>query len=138
MGGRRLSLSPPPNMAPLSKRDKKRSAIENRLKEISTNFTMNRDVNLRNQLNALSRDILYINQADPYQDKPLDDSPDDLSFDMSGAPPSASVDGDSRAPLGKHAVQFVNDVNDAMEERDANLTKTHVSCLTLRTAFPMS
>ena len=86
---------------------------------------MNRDVNLRNQLNALSRDIHYINQADPYQYRPLDDSPDDLSMDMSGAPGGA--DGDNRMPLGKHALSFVNTINDAMEERDANLTETHVS-----------
>ena len=130
MFGRRLSATPPPNpQQPLSKREKKRSAIENRLKEITTSFTANRDMRLRNQLNSIARDIIYINQCDPHQDKPLDDGPDDLMLDVSGAPVSASTEGESRVPLGKHALNFVNDVNDAMEDRDANLVKTHVSDL---------
>ena len=127
LSGRRLSITPPLPQQPLSKRDKKRSQIETKLKEIANDFTNNRDPNLRNQMTALIRDIQYINQADPYQDGPLDDRPDDLSTDISGAAVSGAADGENRMPLGHHAVDFVNEINDAMEERDASLTKTHVS-----------
>ena len=76
---------------------------------------------------ALIRDIQYINQADPYQDGPLDDSPDDLSIDVSTGAVPGPVDGENRMSLGPYAVNFVNAINDAMEGRDAALTNTHVS-----------
>ena len=126
---RHLSATPPLSQQPLSRRDKKRSAIENRLKDITNNFTSNRDFHLRSQLNALSRDIQFINQADPYQNRPLDDGADDLSIDLSSIAMAGSVDGEARTSLGKFALQFVGDVNDAMEERDASLTSTHVCAL---------
>ena len=126
LSARRPSATPPLSQQPLSKRDKRRIAIENRLKDISASFASNRDAHLRSQLNALSKDIVFINRADPYQNGILDDGLDDLGGGGSSIAAGA-VDRDMRVPLGKHALQFVNDINDAMEERDAGLTNVHVS-----------
>jgi hypothetical protein len=121
---RRLSASPT-SQYPLSKRDKKRNAIENRLKDIMTTFSTNREYHLRAQLNALTRDIHFITKVDSYQNKPLDDGADDLTTEIGSV--TGSVDGDNRVPLGRYAGQFVEQVNDAMEERDATLTEVDVS-----------
>lgn len=123
----RLSATPPLSHQPLSKRDKRRSNIEHRLKDISTSFTTNRDFHLRNQLASITRDIIYIASANPYENAPLDDGADDLSANASLVMSTASSTVDDRLPLGKFALQFVNDVNDAMEDKDANLTGLHVS-----------
>ena len=124
---RNRSATPPPAQQPLSKRDKRRIAIENRLKDISSSFASNRDAHLRSQLNTLSKDIIFINRADPYQNGILDDGIDGSVGNVSSIG-TISGDTETRAPFGKYALQFVNDINDAMEERDAGLTSVHVSC----------
>ena len=130
---RRRSPSPAHTQQPLSKRDKKRSQIENRAKELLATRNANRDSNLRAQLNALSRDIQYINRADLYQNQPLGDAPDDLMAEVASIPASGSGEPEiTKVPLGKNAAQFVDDINDAMEERDASLTSVHVSSDSLR------
>jgi hypothetical protein len=121
---RRPSASPT-SQYPLSKRDKKRNAIENRLKDIVTSFSNNREYHLRAQLNALTRDIHFITRVDSYQNKPLDDGADDLTTEIGSV--TGSVDGDTRVPLGRFAAQFVDQVNEAMEERDTALTEVDVS-----------
>ena len=88
----------------------------------------NVNITFRAQLNALSRDIHYMTRADLYQNQPLGDSPDDLIAEVASAAASGSMEPEiARLPLGKNAAAFVNEVNDAMEERDANLTNVHVS-----------
>ena len=131
---RRLSPSPSLPQQPLSKRDKKRSQIDNKVKEIEAARHANRDATLRAKLNALSRDIHYINRADLYQNQPLGDWPDDMMTEVASAAASSAGDPEiTKVPLGKNAAQFVDQVNDAMEERDASLTNVHVrltiSCL---------
>lgn len=125
---RRLSPSPPLPQLPLSKRDKKRSQIENKVKELLAARHANRDANLRAQLNALSRDIHYINRADLYQNQPLGDGPDDLMAEVASVAAFGTGEAEiTKVPLGKNAAQFVDMVNDAMEERDASLTNVNVS-----------
>ena len=134
VGARRRSATPPLAQQSLSKRDKRRIAIETRLKDISTSFASNRDAHLRSQLNALSKDIVFIGKADLYQNGVLDDGIDSAGDASSIV--ASSADTESRVILGKYALRFVNDINDAMEERDAGLTNVHVSndrpCLKLR------
>ena len=124
-------LSPSPTLPqPLSKRDKKRSQIESRAKELQAARQANRDSTLRAQLTALSRDIHYINRADLYQNQLLGDGPDDLVAEVASVAASGSGEPEiTKAPLGKNAAQFVDRVNDAMEERDASLTSVHVSAI---------
>jgi hypothetical protein len=125
---RRLSATPPLTQQPLSKRDKKRSQIENRVKDIAAGLTAHRDVNLRTQLNALSRDMLYINRAELYAAKRLDDQAEDLVTEIPNINAMGSLEPETaRLPLGSNAARFVEQVNCAMDERDANIANLHVS-----------
>jgi hypothetical protein len=130
-------LSPtPPLTQPISKRDKRRTNIEQKFKDLVSNFSQNREAQLRAQLNALSRDMYFINQANPYQNKPLADFAGDLFIDIGALDNSvaggqrgepSSTNSDTRVPVGKFAAQYVEQINDAMEERDADLTEVDVS-----------
>lgn len=119
----------------LSKRDKRRNAMEARIKEMNISFTNQREAYSRAQLNALSRDINYINRADPYDTKPLEDYPDDAGAEGSGYGGESSngllrgglSEVEGRPSLGKWAVGFVDSVNDTMELRDTELTEVVVS-----------
>ncbi|MCJ1282653.1 hypothetical protein MMC26_001978 [Xylographa opegraphella] len=126
---RRLSLTPPL----LTKRDKRRNAIEQRMKDLDFSFMSHREQYLRAQLNMLSRDIGFINLANPYDNKPLEDYADDMGSDLAlyGGENTVGMlrgafggsDAENRPPLGKYAARFVQDVNDTMERRDTELTE---------------
>ncbi|MCJ1384511.1 hypothetical protein MMC17_007628 [Xylographa soralifera] len=127
---RRLSPTPPL----LTKRDKRRNAIEQRMKDLDFSFMSHRDSYSRKQLNMLSRDIAFINLANPYDTKPLEDYADDMGAELAlyGAENTIGMlrggsislpDAESRPPLGKYAARFVQDVNDTMERRDTELTE---------------
>ncbi|KAA6408160.1 MAG: hypothetical protein FRX48_07902 [Lasallia pustulata] len=132
----RLSATPPLPQT-LSKRDKRRNAISERLNELITTFAENRDHIYRQQLHALQVDMGYMLRADPYQDKPLDDLADDITDEMVAAMasnPNSFVrggQGAARMPMpevelppssGKWASVFAQEVNNALEQRDASLT----------------
>ena len=137
----RISPSPSTQL-PLSKRDKKRLNMADRLTEISNNFTANRDTFYRQQLQAYQADINYIQQANPYSNKPLEDPTDDPSEEAAGSA-AASTQGSLRTTqqthqntigrtelpfkTGRHTAQFVQAINDTMEKRDVDLT-TLVVC----------
>ncbi|KAL8809702.1 MAG: hypothetical protein Q9200_003196 [Gallowayella weberi] len=101
----RQSPTPPP----LTKRDKRRNAMTERLRGIEDEFASNRDFYYRQQLQALQRDANIITCAEPYRNQPLDELIDDNG--LMGQP---------RA--GKWASSFIEQVNNAMEERDTNLS----------------
>jgi hypothetical protein len=131
---RRQSATPPL----MTKRDKRRNAMEARIKEMNTTFTSHREAYSRAQLNSILRDINYITHADPYDLKPLEDYPDDLGNELPsyGAEQTISRGGtvghseaDARTALGKWAATFVDSVNDAMELRDTEVTEVMVSAL---------
>ena len=126
---RRMSGSPTIGNQPLSKRDKKRQAVESRIGNIGDNFARERENHCRTQPGAISRDIHYIVRANAYGNRPLDDTADEAFSDAISAPSAAgSIDGDTRVPnIGKIAQRFVDGVNDSMEERDARITDIHVS-----------
>ena len=125
---RRQSATPPL----LSKRDKKRNAIETRIREINVSFMNHREAHSRAQLASISRDVNFINRADPYDIKPLEDYADEAGTEILAYPGenralrSATVglsDAESRPSLGKWASRFVEEVNDTMEIRDTELTE---------------
>ncbi|KAL9100318.1 MAG: hypothetical protein Q9163_004297 [Psora crenata] len=131
----RLSPSPPPQQ-PVNKRDKKRMAMADRLTEISNNFTENRDMHYRERLRSFHTDIACIKNAPLYDNKYLDDSGADLPEDLNpsaagntqggvrtGQQPQFSGNGSIEVPatLGRHAAQFLQEVNDALEQKDADL-----------------
>ncbi|KAI9848396.1 MAG: hypothetical protein M1837_000190 [Sclerophora amabilis] len=139
-------LTPTPPTQPLSKRDKRRSLLSDKLNEITAAFSQNRDSHYRQQLQALQVDMNLIMQANPYADHPLDDTGDDITALIAGALGGnyAALNGPGANPLGRKAEldmaglagrwysRFVEEVNNNMEERDAALTvleSTHTRTL---------
>ena len=135
--------SPSPTLPqPLSKRDKKRNVMENRLAEISSSFAENRDHIYRKQLQALQADMNYIQAARLYDNVPLDqigdEGPEEAST-SAAASAAGSFRNAHQAHLPNHmrletthrtgprTAEFIQEVNDAMEQRDADLT-TIVVC----------
>lgn len=141
----RISASPTTQL-PLSKRDKKRLNMADRLTEISNNFTANRDTFYRQQLQAYQADINYIQQANPYSNKTLEDPTDDPSEEAAGSA-AASTQGSLRTTqqthqnsigrtelpfkTGRHTAKFVQAINDAMEKRDVDMTALVVCPISL-------
>ena len=111
--------------------------MADRLTEISNNFAENRDVFYRERLRSFQADITYINNAQLYDNKPLDDllinPAADQNAETSAVQPNARTQFNVTARaqptpgLGEHAAKFVQDVNDTLEERDAELTRLAVS-----------
>lgn len=144
----RPSPSPPPSQA-VSKRDKRKNALTDRLRDISTNFANTRDFIYRQQLQTYQVAMSYITEADPYDNKPLDDLSDNIIENINKTVSSNSQGGQRAAPVesqprfqappraGKWAATFVQEVNAAMEERDAQLTLVAV-CQALMSTYPTS
>lgn len=116
--------------------------MENRLAEISSSFADNRDHLYRKQLQALQADMNYIQAARLYDNVPLDEIGDDVLEEIN---PSAAVstedslrtahqahlNGHTRLEVpyktGPQTAEFIQEINDAMEQRDTDLT-TVVVC----------
>jgi hypothetical protein len=118
------ATSPQPQV---SKRDKRRNMLAEKLSEMMASFSDNRDSHYRAQLAALQADINLILKADPYAGHPLNDSGEEASELItqimgSNVPTAHSAGTDYIAQCGKHYARFVDAANDAMEERDYNLT----------------
>lgn len=111
--------------------------MENRLAEISTSFAENRDHLYRKQLQILQADMSYIQNARLYDDMPLDEIGDDGPevIDISAA--ASTADGlrnaqqaymnghaklEATYKTGPQTAEFIQEINDAMEQRDADLT----------------
>ncbi|KAF2001856.1 hypothetical protein P154DRAFT_521339 [Amniculicola lignicola CBS 123094] len=111
----------------VSKRDKRRNMLADKLSDMVASFSDNRDSHYRAQLAALQADIGLILKADPYANKPLDDSNEEANELISqimgnNTPTAPSAGTDYVAQVGKHYSRFVECVNDALEDRDFNLT----------------
>lgn len=124
------ATSPQPQPQP-SKRDKRRNMLADKLSEMMATFSDNRDSHYRAQLAALQADINLIMKADPYKNEPLEDNGQEASELISqimgnNIPTAPSAGTDYVAQCGKHYSRFVDAVNDAMEERDYNLTMLYV------------
>jgi len=106
--------------------------LAEKLSEMMASFSDNRDSHYRAQLAALQADISLILKADPYTNKPLEDSGEEASELIAqimgnNVPTAPSAGTDYMAQCGKQYARFVDAVNDAIEERDYNLTLLHVS-----------
>lgn len=139
----RLSATPPPQQ--LSKRDKRRNALSERLNDLTNHFARNRDTHYRKQLQSLQIDMNLIIRADLYQDHPLEDHADDIAELISstvGGNIQTCGQGGQRRPeneaaphAGKWYHKFVEEINDAQENRDAQLTLLEVSfCMSVYTS----
>lgn len=124
--------SPQPQQ--VSKRDKRRNMLADKLSDMITSFSENRDLHYRAQVAAIQSDITLIMKADPYANKPLEDSGAEtveLSNALTGGntPTVPSPPGDYTAQVGRYYSQFVDSVNDALEARDIGLTMLWVCTL---------
>lgn len=105
--------------------------LAEKLSEMMAAFSDNRDSHYRAQLAALQADINLIMKADPYKNEPLEDNGQEASELIAqimgnNIPTAPSAGTDYVAQCGKHYSRFVDAVNDAMEERDYNLTMLYV------------
>ena len=111
--------------------------IQDRLADIVQNFTENRDANYRKQLQQYQADINFINSAQLYNDRPLlepgENEGEEAGVKTTRPQQPNLLNGNARVEAlpktGKHATRFVQEINDAMEERDTNLTATVVSSM---------
>ena len=124
--------SPSPSQQPVSKSDRRRRQLQDRLADMVANFSKDRDQHYRAQLHALQVDMNLIMRADAYDDSPLDDDPDtvaELVKDITGRsiPQNPAALQDFFAMAGRRYQDFVQKVNKAQEERDAGLAMLWVS-----------
>ena len=121
------SPSPPPANAPISKRDKRRSALQDRLQDLTASFSQNRDAQFRQQLHALQCDMTLINNVDPYTPGPLPDSADEVA-QLIGNTVGGGKFGKEMASLsGIWYSRFVQEINQIKEDKDAELAMLVVS-----------
>jgi hypothetical protein len=108
----------------LSKRDKRRTLLADRLEEITRHFSQNRDTHYREQLQALQIDMNLIMEADAYGKDLLPNRPEEIEALVEENIKTV------RKPLGlvpppragKVYAAFAKEINDAIEERDTALT----------------
>lgn len=129
---RKMSASPPP--APLSKRDKRRNNITDKLSDMIETFAADQHQHYRAQLQAIQVDMTLILRASPYNNVPLDDDAEDIEAEIEkitgGSMPHITNEAakkDYAALAGKRYHDYVQDINKAMEQRDADLTALKVS-----------
>ncbi|PWY92067.1 hypothetical protein BO70DRAFT_2053 [Aspergillus heteromorphus CBS 117.55] len=116
--GRSIS---PPTSVPLSKRDKRRSALQERLHDLTASFSQNRDTQFRQQLHALQCDMTLINNADPYESGPLPDSADDISQLIENTVGGGKFAKEMASLAGMWYSRFVQEVNQVKTDKDADL-----------------
>lgn len=105
-----------------------------KLTDMVASFHANFRPHYEAQANAIQVDINLILRADPYQNKPLEDDAEEVNNLIQSTvagklqfPADTAAEGDFVADAGKLYTAFVHEVNNAMEERDSNLTLLHVS-----------
>jgi len=124
------SGSPPQN--PPSKRDKRRIMLSEKLEGMVNSFKTNLRPHFDAQVTAVQLDMRRIMLANPYAGQPLDDSGEDTmelvnNMVRGQTPTDSAANTDFIADTGKFYSEFTRSVNNAMAERDTNLTLLHVS-----------
>lgn len=112
--------------APVSKRDKRRTALQERLQELTASFSQNRDTQFRQQLHALQCDMTLINNADPYHAGPLQDSADDIARLIEETVGGGKFAKEMASLSGTWYAKFVQEVNRIKEDKDKELAETMV------------
>ncbi|OBT66363.1 hypothetical protein VE03_04826 [Pseudogymnoascus sp. 23342-1-I1] len=136
-----------PPVQPLSKRDKRRTALIDRLNDITMQFSANKDQYYREQLSVVQQDIALILHAIPYVEDPTKESTIELLAVIQkitrGDPRALQSlkEGDIQGIGGRIYHEFRDEIQDAMETRDAALSayalehKSHLSELNTSSAF---
>ncbi|KAF7588480.1 hypothetical protein BBP40_005674 [Aspergillus hancockii] len=111
----------PPTSVPLSKRDKRRSALQERLQDLTASFSQNRDTQFRQQLHALQCDMTLINNADPYTAGPLPDSAEEIAQLIETTVGGGKFAKEMSGLAGMWYSRFVQEVNQVKAEKDTEL-----------------
>lgn len=127
-----FEASPSPQPQPLTKRDVRRNRIMERLQSMIDSFATNQPQHYRAQLQAVQVDMTLVLRADPYENGPLGDSGEEIRSLVDSMMSATGVGDDAAqrdyiAMAGKQYTEFVRQVNDCLERRDADLTALHVS-----------
>ncbi|KDB24248.1 hypothetical protein H109_03873 [Trichophyton interdigitale MR816] len=116
----RYTDTPPPGQFPLSKRDKRRNALQDRVNELKEAFGNNRDYHFRQRVHELQNEMALISNAQVYEDWPISDSPEDVAKQLTQLAASGQITSDT--PIsGRWYSNFVQEINRSKEERDAEL-----------------
>ncbi|KJR87319.1 uncharacterized protein SPSK_01606 [Sporothrix schenckii 1099-18] len=123
----RRATSPGPTQSQ-SKRDKKRQLLTDRLAALSEKFNRDRDMTYREQLQKIQIDTNLVMRLDPYADRPLDFLGQDRNSRERdyNRDPDPEGRGGGRGLLemaGPTFQQWIQEIEDLVEERDAELTK---------------
>ncbi|KAJ5924521.1 hypothetical protein N7466_008708 [Penicillium verhagenii] len=117
------STSPSGAAGPVSKRDKRRSALQERLHDLTATFSQNRDAQFRQQLHSLQCDMTLINNSDPYDANPLPDSSDDVATLIEETVGGGKFAKEMASLSGTWYAKFVQEVNKVKETRDADVAQ---------------
>lgn len=103
-------------------------------------FSTNQQQHYRAQIQGVQVDMTLVLNADPYSSAgPLDDNHDEIKELIDSVirpdgnsngitlPDDDAIKADFWALAGKRYTEFVRETNDAIEQRDADLTALHVS-----------
>jgi hypothetical protein len=109
--------------------------LSERLADITAQFSSNRDAHYREQLQAIQVDINLIMESDPHSTYKLPDDPEDIDNLV-----LENVRKTMRNPVGavpppragRVYAEFVKEVNDAVEMRDAAMTAHQVGLFSSR------
>lgn len=98
--------------------------LADRLEEITKQFSQQRDMHYRDQLQAIQIDMNLIMEADPNGKEPLKDQPDEIDALVQQSIRSIRKTLNPLVPqrAGRMYGDFAKEINDSMEERDAQLT----------------
>jgi hypothetical protein len=117
----------------MTKRDVRRNRMVEKLQQMMDSFNSNQHQHYRAQLQAVQVDMNLILRADPYEGIPLEDGGDEIRSLVEGMganmPADDAAQRDYWAMAGNRYRTFVREANDAIEQRDADLTALHVSSL---------
>ena len=129
--------SPSPAPPPLTKRDVRRNRIMDKLQSMIDGFSSNQLAHYRAQLQALQVDMTLVLRADPYPSGDgewsgvLEDGGDETRalVEQAGAhlPEDEAAQKDFQSMAGSYYREFAREVNDCIEQRDADLVALHVS-----------
>ncbi|KAK2745574.1 hypothetical protein FQN57_003699 [Myotisia sp. PD_48] len=123
--------TPPPGQFPLSKRDKRRNALQDRVNELKEAFGSNRDFHFRQRIHELQNEMALISNAQLYDDWPISDAPEDVSRQIQQLAASGQIASETLIS-GRWYSNFIQEINRTKEERDSELTvvmNRHRDCL---------
>ena len=108
----------------LSKRDKRRNLMADRLRDLQGSFERDRDIHYRAQLQALQQNLQAVSKLDisNCNTELLDDDPDyvDRLLNEGGIPAERS------GIMSEYLLRYINGVNDFVEQRDVALAQLKV------------